>query len=134
MRHHEGALKRSDGNTLSAADFGAAAATHTHTPADIGAASADHTHTPASIGAAAASIALTADLSTAAWNGGEKTLAVTLSQDVTGKNLVVSPAPASFEAWCESGVRATAQNATNLTFTCTDVPATDLTANILIVG
>jgi hypothetical protein len=56
VRHHEGALKRSDGNTLSAADFGAAEATHTHTPADIGAASADHTHTPESIGAASLDI------------------------------------------------------------------------------
>ena len=53
VRHHEGALKRSDGETLTAADLGMAAANHTHTPASIGAAAADHTHTPASIGAAA---------------------------------------------------------------------------------
>ena len=90
--------------------------------------------TPDSIGAAEKSVAVTASLPVASWDGGAKTLSVTLSQDVTGKNLVISPAPTSFEAWCEAGVRATAQNGKNLTFTCTDVPATDLTANILIVG
>lgn len=90
--------------------------------------------TPDSIGAAAASVTLTAPLAKASWSAGEKTLTVSLAQDVTGKNLVVSPAPASFEAWCEAGVRATAQNGKNLTFTCTDVPEMDLTANILIVG
>ena len=100
----------------------------------LGAAAENHTHTPDSIGAAEKSVAITASLPVASWNGGEKTLSVTLSQDVTGKNLVISPAPASFEAWCEAGVRATTQEATNLTFTCTDVPETDLTANILIVG
>ncbi|MBC9000452.1 hypothetical protein [Micromonospora aurantiaca (nom. illeg.)] len=39
---------------LAAADVGAAATDHTHTPAEIGAATAGHTHTAAQVGAAAA--------------------------------------------------------------------------------
>lgn len=90
--------------------------------------------TPASIGAAEKSVAITASLPVASWNGGEKTLSVALSQDVTGKNLVVAPAPASFEAWCEAGVRANEQRSDGLGFTCTEIPTVDLTANILIIG
>jgi len=71
-------------------------------------------------------------LTAAGWSDNLQTVALA---GMTGsKNIVVSPAPASFEAWCEAGVRATAQNGKNLTFTCTDVPEMDLTANILIVG
>ena len=98
----------------------------------LGAAAENHTHTPASIGAAAASVAVSVSIVASAWSG--NTATVSVPGVTTTSNLVVTPAPASFEAWCEAGVRATTQNAKNLTFTCTDVPATDLTANILIVG
>lgn len=42
-------------HTHTAADVGAAAANHSHTPASIGAATSNHTHTAAQVGAAAAS-------------------------------------------------------------------------------
>lgn len=100
----------------------------------LGAAAENHTHTPESIGAAGKSVALTAPMPVASWDGGAKTLTVSLSQDITGKNLVVSPAPASFEAWCEAGVRANEQRSDGLGFTCTEIPTVDLTANILIIG
>lgn len=89
--------------------------------------------TPESIGAAAKSVALTASIPLASWNS-EKTISVSLSQDVSGKNIVVSPAPASFEAWSEAGVRAYEQRSDGLGFTCTEIPTVDLTANILIIG
>ena len=133
VRHHEGALKRSDGNTLSAADFGAAAATHTHTPADIGAAPANHTH----------AVAFTLTLPASAWgtNGWAPTEQVVntlphymFDDNGVAKNLIIAPAPEFHLVWGECMVRCTGQWSTDLGFTCEDLPSVDLVAHVLIVG
>ena len=54
---------------------------------------------------------------------------------VTASNVVVvSPAPASFTAWGESGVYASAQAAGKLTFTAAVKPTAALTANVLCIN
>ena len=54
---------------------------------------------------------------------------------VTASNtVIVSPASASFEAYGEAQVRATAQGANQITFACTDVPSSSLTVNVAILN
>ena len=48
-------------------------------------------------------------------------------------NVIVSPAPESMQAWAESAVYCSAQGAGTLTFTCTAVPESALTAHVLIL-
>lgn len=54
---------------------------------------------------------------------------------VTSSNtVIVSPASASYEAYGEAQVRATAQGANQITFACTDVPSVSLTVNVAILN
>ena len=48
-------------------------------------------------------------------------------------NVIVSPAPESMQAWAENAVYCSAQGAGTLTFTCTAVPESALTAHVLIL-
>lgn len=76
----------------------------------------------------------TVTLSAAGWDADTLTQTVNVASATASNNVVVSPAPASFSAWGAAGVYCTAQAADSLTFTCSAVPAEDLTANVLIVG
>lgn len=67
----------------------------------------------------------------AGWSGNTQTVSV--SGVTASSNVVVSPAPASFEAYASAVVRCTAQEDGSLTFTSKSAPAEDLTVNILIL-
>ena len=54
---------------------------------------------------------------------------------VTADNtLIVSPAPASYEAYTENAVRCTAQSAGILSFICESAPSTDVTVNVTVIN
>jgi hypothetical protein len=64
------------------------------------------------------------------WSNSSQTVTVS---GVTADNVVfVAPAPASASEWASSGILCTAQSADSLTFTCTQTPTNDLTANVVI--
>ena len=88
----------------------------------------------AGIGAAAASKAKTASLTVAGWDSSAKTQTVSVAGVTANSNIIVTPAPASYEAWGAAGIRATAQADGTVTFTCDTVPTEAITAQILIVG
>lgn len=77
-----------------------------------------------------------AALSASAWAGAAApfTQAVTVQEVTASSNIIVTPAPASLEAYGAAQVRCTAQAANSLTFACSKVPESNLTVNILIVG
>ena len=78
------------------------------------------------------SVAKTATLAAGSWSNNAQTVAV---EGVTeDNNIIVTGNPDCIEAWTNAGVYCTAQAANALTFTCTDVPTEELTANILILG
>lgn len=75
-------------------------------------------------------ICLAADLPAGGWSDNCQTVSIS---GVTAYNTVlVSPAPASFGAYCQNNVRCIAQEAGALTFACDSVPA-DLTVHVLIL-
>lgn len=75
-------------------------------------------------------VTVTAELPASSWSELSQTVSVT---GVTaGNTVVVSPAPASTEAWGKAGVYASAQADGTLTFACKKAPAGALTANIAI--
>lgn len=63
---------------------------------------------------------------------------LTCTKSVTGmtasKIVLVSPAPASFTAYTDAGVRCSAQGSGTLSFACDSVPSASVTVNILILG
>ena len=73
---------------------------------------------------------ITVTISTSDWNNG--TCTKTASGVTASNTVIVSPASASFEAYGEAQVRATAQGANQITFACTDTPSSALTVNIAI--
>lgn len=74
----------------------------------------------------------TASISASGWSGNKQTVSVA---GVTADNIViVTPAPESYQEYTECFVRCSGQGAGTLTFTCTDVPTSSLTANILILN
>lgn len=75
---------------------------------------------------------ITVTISTSDWSNGTCTKTAT---GVTASNtVIVSPASASFEAYGEAQVRATAQGANQITFACTDTPSSALTVNVAILN
>lgn len=60
------------------------------------------------------------------------------TKSVTGmtasKIVLVSPAPSSFTAYTDAGVRCSAQGSGTLSFACDSVPSSSVTVNILILG
>ncbi len=78
--------------------------------------------------------ALTATLTVAGWEANSQTVAVV---GVTvDSNILVSPPSTSTEflAYGAAQIRASAQGAGTITFTCTTTPTTELIANVLILG
>lgn len=73
----------------------------------------------------------TATLSTT-WSS--KQQSVTVSGVTTSNTVIVTPAPASYNMYCECGVYCSAQAANSLTFTCDEVPTSSLTVNIVILS
>ena len=73
----------------------------------------------------------TATLSTT-WSSNQQT--VTVSGVTSSNYIVVSPAPASYDAYCEAGIYCSAQGTNSLTFKCDTVPSAALTVNIMIVN
>lgn len=71
-------------------------------------------------------------LPVASWSSNSQT--VTVSGVTTTNTIVVSPAPASFGDYSSSVVHCTAQGNNSLTFTCSEVPASALTVNVLIMN
>jgi hypothetical protein len=59
---------------------------------------------------------------------------VKLNSVTADTNLLISPAPVSYDAYCESSVRAIAQGEGIITFSCVRIPSKSLYANLMIVG
>lgn len=97
-----------------------------------GAPSANRTITlPDKTGTLAVTTSTTTTLSTT-WSSKQQTKSVT---GVTSSNtVIVTPAPASYDAYCAAGIYCSAQGSGTLTFTCEEVPTTSLTVNILIIN
>lgn len=73
--------------------------------------------------------AVTVTLTVAGWVSNAQTVN---ASNVTADNIVwVSPAAASFDAYGKAGIRATAQGAGTITFTCTKVPAVEITVEVV---
>lgn len=64
------------------------------------------------------------------WINKRQTLSV--SGVTTTNNLLVTPAPASIQAWQDGGIRCVLQSNNSLTFDCVITPETNITVNILI--
>lgn len=114
-------------------------------------AASSHKHNPGDINTDA-NKQFVSDAEKAAWNGKQDkhiTTTVTLSSSswstslnqvvsVAGvtadKTVIISPAPASQEAYTKAGVYCSAQAANSLTFTCKTAPTAALTVNIVILG
>lgn len=75
---------------------------------------------------------LSITIATSDWSN--KTCTKTASGVTSSNTVIVSPASASYEAYGEAQVRATAQGTNQLTFTCTDVPSSSLTVNVAILN
>lgn len=75
---------------------------------------------------------LTITIAVSDWSN--NTCTKTVSGVTANNTVIISPAASSFEAYGEAQVRATAQGANQITFTCTDVPSSALTVNVAIFG
>lgn len=75
---------------------------------------------------------LSITIATSDWSN--NTCTKTASGVTASNTVIVSPASASFEAYGEAQVRATAQGTDQITFTCTDVPSSSLTVNVAILN
>ena len=92
----------------------------------------NHLPTPKDLGAQAQHAAKTATLAVASWSNNAQTVSVS---GVTASNtVIVSPAPASHEAYAKAGVYCSAQASGKLTFTCKNVPSAALTVNVIVLG
>ena len=77
-------------------------------------------------------VTTTAELAAADWSSNTQT--VTVSAASTANTIIVSPSPAHFAAYNTAGILCTGQGDGTLTFTCTTVPSTDITVNVVIVA
>ena len=77
-----------------------------------------------------------ASLAIANWTGEAApfTQTITVEGMTADAKIIVSPAPASLEAYGAAQVRCTAQAANSLTFACSSAPESDLAINVLIMG
>lgn len=66
------------------------------------------------------------------WNN--NTCTKTASGVTSSNTIIVSPTPASYEAYGEAQVRATAQAPNQITFACTSTPSSALTVNVAILN
>lgn len=66
------------------------------------------------------------------WNGNSQTVNAPI---VTADNtVIVSPQPASYEAYTENAVRCTAQGAGTLSFVCESAPSGDISVNVTVIN
>jgi len=73
-------------------------------------------------------------LRTSAWSNLKQTVSVSdVISDADECHVSVSPAPSSFDAYGDAGVRCTAQGNGTLTFESTSAPSENLTINILVM-
>lgn len=77
-------------------------------------------------------IVTTATLASGMWSNKQQTVSV--SGVTTSNEVICSAAPSSYEEYTDNYVRCSAQAAGQLTFTCSSVPSTTLTVNILILN
>lgn len=77
-------------------------------------------------------VTTTAELAAADWSSNTQT--VTVAAASTANTIIVSPSPAHFAAYNAAGILCTGQGDGTLTFTCTTVPSTDITVNVVIVA
>ena len=75
---------------------------------------------------------ITITIATSDWS--DNTCTKTATGVTASNTVIVSPASASFEAYGEAQVRATAQGANQITFACTDTPSSALTVNVAILN
>ena len=68
------------------------------------------------------------------WDSSTMQATCTCSGVTASNNIIVTPAPDSYLVWAECQVRAIAQAADNIIFQCEEVPGSEITANVLIVG
>ena len=73
---------------------------------------------------------VTVSLPVASWSGNTQTVTV---QGITPSTeiVIVSYSPASYQAYTEAGIRATAQGQNTLTFACDDLPASAVSAEVM---
>ena len=72
-------------------------------------------------------------LSSSGWSSNTQTVTVNgVLADESTQEIMVMPAMSDMTAYHEAGVRATAQAANSLTFTCNTVPATNVSVYIVI--
>ena len=72
----------------------------------------------------------TATLTVSGWSNNTQTVNITgLAAD---DDVIITPDPASWEAWGTAGIRATSQAAGSLTFACSSTPAADVVANLIV--
>ena len=76
-------------------------------------------------------VAVTVTLTASGWDSSALTQTVSASNVTAGNIVWVSPAPASFDAYGKAGIRATAQGAGTITFTCTKIPAVEMTVEVV---
>lgn len=83
-----------------------------------------------------AAVAKIVSLAIANWAGEAAPFSQTITvEGMTAEaKIIVSPVPASLDAYGSAQVRCTEQAANSLTFACSKVPESNLTVNILIVG
>lgn len=93
---------------------------------------ADGSVTAEKIAAGAVSSSFTVLLTAAGW--ADKAQTVTANGVTADNTVVVSPAPGSYTAYTESGVRCTAQGSNLLVFACDDVPAGEITVNVTVIN
>lgn len=134
---------------VTAAQAGAAEAVHTHNASDITAGTLDAARLPAvpvdkggtgaatadearaSLGAEGKHTPSSVTLTASGWSNNSQTISV--SGMTATLDVVVSPAPDSYEDWGSAGVFCSAQGAGTLTFSCKETPSSSLTANLLIL-
>ena len=75
---------------------------------------------------------LSITIATSDWSN--KTCTKTASGVTSSNTVIVSPASASYEAYGEAQVRATAQGTNQITFACTSTPSSALTVNVAILN
>lgn len=78
--------------------------------------------------------AVSIPIAVADWNTSTLTCKKNVSGVTATNGLIVSPAASSFAEWGKSLVRATAQGAGTVTFTCKRIPSAAVTAQIMIWG
>lgn len=75
--------------------------------------------------------AVTVTLTVDGWDSSSKTQTVAASNVTTDNIVWVSPTAASFDAYGKAGIRGTAQGDGTITFTCTKLPTTEITVEVV---